>query len=136
MKKIFTLLIPGLMITSAFAQYDPKEDWNSRNREDGIKSGGKRPNGKFDKNDRHNDPRMTYYFTSHEKDMQIAQINRNYDFRIRSVQNRYLMGRHEKKRLVRQLEYQRDYDIKEVMDKFYSKRNLFTNPRRRGYDKW
>lgn len=136
MKKIFTLVSSLLLVTAAFAQYDQKGDWNNKDRDDAYNGGGKGPDDRFDKHDRNNDRRMTYYFTAREKDMQIAQINRNYDYKIRSVQNRYFMSWHEKKRQVKQLEYQRDCEIKEVMDKFYSKRNLFTNPRRRGYDKW
>lgn len=133
MKKIFTMMIAAMMINSAFAQYGQKEDRNVREREDIAKADG-RPG--YDRYDRHDDRGNTYYFTEREKDMQINQINRAYDYKIRSVQNRFFMSWYEKKRQVKLLEQQKDCEIKAVMDKFYDKRNMFTNPRRRGYDKW
>lgn len=133
MKKIFTMIIAALMVSSAFAQYGQKEDWNGKDRDDIAKAD--KGNG-YDKYDKHDDRGNTYYFTAREKDMQINQINRTYDYKIRSVQNKFFMSRFEKMRQVKFLEQQRDCEIKAVMDKFYDRKNMFTNPRRRGYDKW
>jgi len=133
MKKIFTMMIAAMMVTSAFAQYEQKEDWNGKDRNDIAKADGK---NSYDRYDKHDDRGNTYYFTPREKDMQIAQINRNYDYKIRSVQNKFFMGWFEKRRQVKFLEQQRDCEIKAVMDKFNNRNNLFTNPRRKGYDKW
>ena len=137
MKKIFTLLISGFMLTSAFAQYDgPKDEWNGKDRNDDYKDDGKNGYEKYDKFDRHDGRGNTYYFTAREKDMQINRVNREYDYKIGAVQNRFFMSRYEKMRQVRFLEEQRSREIRMVMDKFYDRRNMFTHPRRRGYDKW
>lgn len=130
MKKIFTLLISGLMITSAFAQYDPKDDWNSKDRNDGYIGDDK---GKYDKYDKHDDRSRTYYFTPRERDMQIAQISREYDYRIRAVQNRYFMSRHEKMRQVNFLREQKEREIRMVIMKFNDRRNLYNRHR---YNNW
>lgn len=136
MKKIFTMMIAAMMVSSAFAQYGQKEDRNGKDRDDIAKADDRNSYDKYDKHDKHDDRGNTYYFTAREKDMQINQINRAYDYKIRSVQNRFFMNWYEKKRQVKFLEQQRDCEIKAVMDKFYDRKNMFTNPRRRGYDKW
>ncbi|MBK7374247.1 MAG: hypothetical protein IPJ02_01335 [Chitinophagaceae bacterium] len=133
MKKMFTLLISGLMFTTAFAQNGPKEEWNGKDRYDDPKDEGSKS---FDKYDKHDGRGNTYYFTAREKDMQINRINREYDNRILAVQSRFFMSRYDKMRQVRFLEEQRNREIRMVMDKFYDRRNKFTHPKRRGYDKW
>jgi len=131
MKKIFTLLVSLFTISAVFAQFDDKGGWSDNNKQTDYKGDGK------DKFDRHEDKfRNTYYFTAREKDMQIAQINRNYDYKIQSVQRKFFMSRFEKVRLIRQLEQQRDCDIKAVNDKFYDRRNLFLRDRKYGHDRW
>lgn len=131
MKKIFTLLVSVFVLSSAFAQYDEKGDWANNNRQGDYKGDGK------DKFDRHDDKfRNTYYFSAREKDMQIAQINRNYDYKIQAVQNKFFMSWREKKRQISFLQDQRNCEIKAVMDKFYDRRNMYNRDRRRDYEKW
>ena len=131
MKKIFTLLVTAAIMGSAFAQYDSKEDWNNKDRNDGYKEANIR------RYDKHDDKfGSTYYFSEREKDMQLAQINREYDYRIRSVWSSFFKNRFQKMRQVEFLKEQKNKEICAVMDKFNDRRNLFNRHERRYKDKW
>jgi Ni/Co efflux regulator RcnB len=56
-----------------------------------------------------------------KRDMEIAQVNREYDYRIQKIKNSFFMSRWEKQRQVRSLEDQRQREIKMVYVK-YSRR--------------
>ncbi len=124
MKKIFTFLFATVMLTTAFAQYDPKDEWD-HNKGEGFAK---------DSRSYHDDGfRGTYYFTLAERDMQIAQINREYDYKIRSVKNKYFMDRYQKMRQVKFLEEQKYMRIQSVLARFGDRRNQFyNNPRKHG----
>ncbi|HRI25278.1 MAG TPA: hypothetical protein PLZ45_11410 [Ferruginibacter sp.] len=135
MKRIFTILISVFTISTAFAQNDNKGgDWASRGN-DGHDRDGKDQYGRYDKYDKHDNRRGGYYFSDREKDMQIAQINRNYDYKIQAVQNKYFMSWREKKRQISFLQEQRNCEVNAVMDKFTDRRNRFLYPVRR-YERW
>jgi len=125
MKKIFTLLFTSAMLTSAFAQYDQKDDWNKNNKDDVYARGDRH---RHDNDDRFNGG---YYFTAREKEMQIAQICRDYDYKIQAVKNKFFMSWYEKRRQIEFLKDQRDREIKCVNDKFYDRRNKFNDYDRR-----
>jgi hypothetical protein len=61
--------------------------------------------------------------------MQIAQVNRKYDFKIQKVKNDYFMRRNEKMRVIRSLEAQRQQEIRML----YSRNNK-KGQHDRGYD--
>lgn len=131
MKKIFTLFLIIAMLGTASAQYDQKDKRDYDNRNDVVLNDYGHKPGRD-----HDGFRSTYYFTAREKDMQIAQINREYNYKIQSVRNRFFMSWHQKKRQINFLEEQRNREIRIVMAKFYDKRNLFNKPGRKHRSDW
>ncbi len=119
MKKIFTLLFSMALLSTAFAQYGPKDD-QGRNNRDVYADNHHRGQGGYG----------SYYFTARERDMQIAQINREYNYRIRSVKNHFFMGWYQKKRQINYLENKRNSEINAVYAKFNDRRNRFIHDRR------
>lgn len=122
MKKTFTLLATvALMTSAAFAQN------NGNHRGDNYGNDNHRDiaiNNNRDRGDDYND-RGTYYFTEREKDMQIAQINREYYNKIQSVRNKFFMGRYQKERMITSLQFQRDEEVHSVMAKFNRRENHY-----------
>ena len=70
-----------------------------------------------------------YVYTAREKDMDIFQINREYDRKIQTVKNRFFMPRVKKDQIIYQLEFQRKDEINDVLARFNSRKNRFD-----GYD--
>lgn len=128
MKKIFTFLASVTMAASAFAQYDGGNQRNQGpNRTNDVVYNDnmykkdndnmyKKDNGRFD--DR-------YTFSKREMEMKIAQINREYDYKIQSVKNRFFMHRFKKEQLIYKLECEKRDEIKAVYAKFNDRRNRF-----------
>lgn len=119
MKKIFTLLFSTLMLSTAFAQHGQQNrgdiksnDIYASNNSNSFENGNK---GYHD----------WYIFTEREKNIQIAQINRNFAYKIQSVQNRAFMSRFQKRRLIANLEVERDQELRAVFMKFNSPANRF-----------
>ncbi len=157
MKKIFTLLFTTAMLSSAFAQYGQKDQ---RDQRDNDKSndvyitndnqGYNKYNNDYDRDDKGYDRhdkgydrgydrgygRGMYVFTAREKNMQIAQIIRVYDYRIQSVKNRFAMSWFQKKHIINNLETQREEEISQVIRKFRSPRNKFGDFGRRNDKHW
>lgn len=142
MKKIFTLLFSIAMLSTAFAQYGQN---GRRDKHDDVYVSNGNPG--YDKDydrDRKEDydldckghGRGGYIFNAREKDMQIAQINREYAFRIQSVKNKYVMSWYQKKRIIINLDDQRDEEIFQVMRKFNSPKNKFGDYGRRNDNRW
>ena len=130
MKTFFTLLFTTAMLSTAFAQYSQRDDRDRTKENDVYVSNDNRGYDKYDYDDKgfdkHNkDYKGRYFFTPRERDMQISQINREYNYRIQSVQNKYFMSWYQKKRLINNLEVQRDDEIHEVIHKFNDSRNQF-----------
>jgi len=124
MKKIFTILLLSVtMIGSAFAQYGHDKN----NKDYGKNNDIAKNDSRYKKDWDHSDDR--HFFSKKEMMMQIAQINREYDFKIQSVREKYFMSRFKKERIIRSLEEDRKYEIKKVYAKFNDQRNGF------GYDK-
>jgi hypothetical protein len=55
--------------------------------------------------------------------MEIAQINRDYDFKIQKVRNSFYIFRFEKERQIRSLQDQRQREIKMVYYKYSDRRD-------------
>ena len=153
MKNFFTLLLATAMLSTAFAQYgergqrdnDKENDVYVPNDNQGCgkhdddydrdnKGYGRNDNG-YGRNDK-GYGRGTYVFTVREKNMQIARINREYDYKIQSVKNRFGIGWHQKNRIINNLENQRDEEIFQVIRKFKSHRNKFRDYDRRNDNRW
>ena len=122
MKKIFTLLFASCFLTAAFAQTGSRDTRDTRTNQQYDQRVDQK-NGQWDNtkgysndkditrnNDRFgNDDRFN---NSNSIEMQIAHINRKYDFQVKQVQNSFFMRRYEKMRTIRSLEAQRQQEIK------------------------
>lgn len=98
MKQIFTLLICLGAFTTSFAQYRPGHDddrnaYNQRDRFD---------RGRFE-----------------SREFQLDRINREFDFKIRAVENNLSFRRHQKKVAIRNLERERARQIQIVNARFH-----------------
>jgi hypothetical protein len=118
MKKIFTLLVGISIAAASFAQYKSNDSYN-KGRDNGYNDGG------FKKDDKRNSG--YYSFSARERDMQIAKINRDYDWKIQDVKRKYFVTRFRKDQMVRQLEEQRRYEIKNVYAKFNDRDNRYND---------
>jgi hypothetical protein len=140
MKRIFTLLFALGTIAAVQAQpgqrnnrdFDDRkdnarviikdnDDFDNGYRNDGIDN-GYRNNG-FDKSCRSDDR-----FSPERKiAMEVAQINREYDYKIQMVWNNYFMSRFVKYRKIDQLEEERRWEIRMVYKKYSRYRRGFDN---------
>jgi len=111
MKKIFTLSVAVLMLASAFAQNrGGQKDYGFNKGKDVVIN-----DGRFKKDDdRFND----YSFSIRQRDMQIAQINQEYDRKIQNVKKIFFMSRYKKDQMIFRLEDQRKDEIRMVYAKF------------------
>ena len=142
MKKIFTLLFSIAMLSTSFAQYGQNGQRDRDKNNDVYVSNGNQgcdihdnDFGKYDKGfDKHG--RGAYIFTAREKDMEIAQVNREYDYKIQSVRSRFGFGWHQKKHIINNLEAQRDEEIFQVIRKFKSPKNKFADYGRKNDRRW
>ena len=132
MKTIFTLLFTMSMFSTTFAQYGQN---GQRDRDRGKDNDIYASNDNWG-NDHHDRNYGGYMFTPRERDMQIYQINREYEYRIQSVQNKPFMGWYQKRRLINNLEFQRDEDIGQVIRKFRSPKNRFDDYGRKDRKRW
>ena len=132
MKTIFTLLFSMAMFSTTFAQYGQNGQRDrDRDRDNDVYV--------FNDNrgyDHHDKGYGGYVFTPRERDMQISQINREYQYRIQSVQNKPFMGWYQKKCLINNLEFQRDEEIGQVIRKFRSPKNRFDDYGRKDRKRW
>jgi hypothetical protein len=118
MKKLFTLLFAVGFLTAINAQTGSRDNrdnrdnrstqqkgqWGKDNRDDvGIN------NGRYDNDDRYDNNFDSYNGNIR---MQIAKINRKYDFKIDRVRDNRFMRRNEKMRMIRSLEAQRQQEIR------------------------
>ena len=130
MKKIFTLLIAVGFITAINAQTGSRDRDNrdTRDQQTDQRVNNKDVvvnDGRYDNDDRYNN---TGTYNGNIK-MQIAQVNRKYDFKIQKVKNDHFMRRNEKMRVIRSLEVQRQQEIRML----YARNNK-KGQHDRGYD--
>lgn len=130
MKKIFTLLFATAMLSTAFAQYGQKGQKGNTKANDVYASNN---NPGYDKHDK---DYGGYIFTAKEKDMQIAQINREYNKKIQAVKSKLFMNWFQKSRQIKNLEAQRDNEVQQVMYKFNSPKNQFGDYGRKDKKRW
>jgi hypothetical protein len=114
MKKIITLMGSVLLVASSFAQYHHDDQkWNDNDRDRDVAYNDNR----YDRDhDNRRDDR--YNFGNRERDMQIAQINREYDRKIEMVKHKWFMSHSKKEAVIWSLEDQRRHEIREVYERF------------------
>ena len=132
MKKIFTLLVAVGFITAINAQTGSRDRDNRDTRDQQTNQRGNKSNdvyvndGRYDNDDRYYNNAGSYNGNIR---MQIAQVNRKYDFKIQRVKNDRFMRRNEKMRVIRSLEAQRQQEIRML----YARNNK-KGQHDRGYD--
>ena len=116
MKKIFTLLVAVGFITAINAQTGSRtrdnRDTRDQQTDQRVNNNSRDANvsdGRYDNDDRYNNNFGSYNGNIR---MQIAQVNRKYDFKIERVRNDFFMRRYEKMRVIRSLEAQRQQEIR------------------------
>ena len=115
MKKIFTLLFAVGFLTAVNAQSGSRDNRDYRDNQQSGQWGNNHGQDAIGNNSRYNnDDRYDNNFGSYGGNirMQIAQINRKYDFKIERVRNDFFMRRFEKMRMIRSLEEQRKQEIR------------------------
>jgi hypothetical protein len=115
MKKMIAVLITVAMFGVASAQYQTNRQWNRGNNNDVVYNGNRPGNYGYSPN--------SYSFTSRERDIRVAEINREYDRKIREVSNRFFMSRYKKERMIYALEEQRRDELRRVYVKFNDRNN-------------
>ena len=129
MKKIFTLLVAVGFLTAMNAQTGSRDSRDKQQNDQRVSNSGKGVvvnDGRYDNDDRFDNNAGSYNGNIR---MQIAQVNRKYDFKIQKVKNDYFMRRHEKMRVIRSLEAQRQKEIRML-----TARNKKKGQHDRGYD--
>lgn len=116
MKKTFTLLFALVTVVALQAQPGNRDRRDFEDDRDNAKVIINDRDG-FDKDFRgyHNDDRFS---PERRIAMEVAQINREYDFRILQVRNSFFMSRFAKMRKIQQLDDQRRWEIKMVYKKY------------------
>lgn len=153
MKKIFTLLFAASLFTLAQAQPGSRDNRDNRDSRDSRDNRDSRQPGPwdnplpappddrrfddereftgkdfhFDRDDHYGNSRFS---NERKRDLLIARINREYDFRFQRVMNSYYLNRWEKQRKIRFLQEQRYREIRMVYARF-SNRNPYY-----GRDNW
>jgi hypothetical protein len=131
MKKILALVFALGTMTAVFAQNGRSRD-ESR---DVILGQGNNKTVYDDRRDeggysnRDNNRYDNRYGNTNALEDRIARINRDYDWKIESVQRDRYMKKNEKKRKIRDLENERNDRIREVRQRFNENRN-YGNGRR------
>lgn len=117
MKKFFTLVFAATLFTAVNAQNGNRD--NRQNDQRDNQNGYGKPvvtnNDRYDKDDRRDYGKFSM---ERKRDMQIAQINREYDYKIQKVKSSFFMNRFEKQREIRFIEDKRRMEIKRVYMQF------------------
>jgi hypothetical protein len=123
MKKIFTLLFAVGMFTLAQAQPGTRDNRQNDQREVikvVVNDNDRYDNDRFDNDDRYGN---SSFGKERRMRMQLAGINREFDYKIQRVRNSFFLNRWEKQRQIRFLEAQRQHEIRKVYAEFSKKRN-------------
>jgi len=116
MKKIFTLLLFVGAFTTSFAQKA-----NSKGGQYVMHRSG----NDYKKFDNHRD--NIYTFSAKEKDQQIAEINSNFNFKIKTIKKNPFIGSSKKKGMIKKLKIEKAQQIQAVNAKFSSRYNSAYN---------
>ena len=127
MKKMISFLLASVLVAPAMAkQYRGNQQEREWNKDKEVVFTGNHDKKGYDRYD------SRYSFSKREMELKIAQINREYDYKIKSVKSKFFMSRFKKEMMIRQLEDQRRDEIRQVYAKFSDRRNRFGDnvPRR------
>jgi hypothetical protein len=131
MKKTFTFLAAAiLMAAAAIAQNNNHQNNNEYNDEYGSNNPRNVPMDNDNDWRKRNKGKKAYYLALRERDIQIAQISREYNNRIQSVRNNFFMGRYKKERIINTLQFQRDEEIRLVIARFNHRENHYSKNNR------
>ena len=131
MKKIFTLLFATAVLSTAFAQHGQK---GQRDRDDDRDDYAYNDKHDFDKRGRGH--HGGYVFTPRERDMQIAQIYHEFDYRINRVRHQSFVSWYQKKHQINHLEEERSHEIQDVWLQFNDRKNKFGDNRHGKRGRW
>ena len=120
MKKIFTLLFSTSALATSFAQTGSHQTKK--------KSNQYITNAEYKKIDSHRD--NIYTFSAKERDMQMAKINKDYNFKIAAIKSNKRISRHNKKVLIQKAQLEKSQQMQDVNSKFNSKFNTAYNHRK------
>jgi hypothetical protein len=145
MKKIITLFFCVGAVTAAFAQTSdqdearrvilsggraPKTDQDTRNSRDVILGGDRRVYNEGTTNY----PYPGTYPTSGSRQAQVDQVNRDYDAKIRSIQNNNRLSNAEKDRIIRDLNNDRSRVLSQINGRYDNNNRRYDDRRDRRYD--
>ena len=151
MKKIFTLLFALGMLAVAQAQYGNRDNrqtdqrnnqqtdpWKNQQNDPKSFDKGYGNGNVFDNNSYGNDGRYDNknFFFGRDRDMQVARINQEYDFKIQRVMHNFFMGWHEKQRQIYFLLGQRQREISMVYARSYDRRGRFDDHDHHSRNDW
>lgn len=147
MKRTCTFFAAVFLMVSAVAAQNNNHQRDNNNGDDNYGNSNQQRDNNYGNNNPHDagsnnnhdwhngDRNRKYYnFAEREKDMQIAQINREYNNRIQSVRNKFFMGRYQKERIINSLQFQREEEIRSVMIKFNRRDNGYGRSDNRYHD--
>ena len=128
MKKIFTLLFSVGVFATSFAQTGHQNNDKRNDQHVTAKS-----NDEYKKFDNHRD--NIYNFSAKERDMQIAKINNDFNFKIKSIKGNHHLKRSQKKMWIQKIQSEKDQQIQAVNAKYNSKYNAVFNDHVKQFDK-
>ena len=128
MKKIFTVLFSVGFFATSFAQTGHRDNNNRNDQHVTAKS-----NDDYKKFDNHRDD--IYNFSAKERDREIAKINNDFNFKIKSIKGNYRLKRSQKKMWIQKIQSEKAQQIQAVNAKFNSKYNAAFNEHVKQYDK-
>lgn len=146
MKKTCTFFAAVFLMVSVAAAQNNNHQRDNNNEDDNYGNGNQQRDNNYGNNPHdagnnnnhywHNGDRnrKDYNFAEREKDIQIAQINREYNNRIQSVRNKFFMGRYQKERIINSLQFQRQEEIRSVMINFNRRDNGYGRRNNRYHD--
>jgi len=127
MKKIFTLLFSVGAFATSFAQTGHRDNSNRNDQYVTTKS-----NDDYKKFDNHRDD--IYSFSAKERDREIAKINNDFNFKMKSIKDNYRLKRSQQKMWIQKIQSEKAQQIRAVNAKFNSKYNAAFNDHVKQYD--
>lgn len=128
MKKIFTVLFSVGFFATSFAQTGHRDNNNRNDQHVTAKS-----NDDYKKFDNHRDD--IYNFSAKERDREIAKINNDFNFKIKSIKGNHRLKRSQKKMWIQKIQSEKAQQIQAVNNRFNSKYNAAFNDHVKQYDK-
>ncbi len=112
MKKIITFLLSACIFTSSYAQRNHGHN-DKYDRNDQYASASHRgyDNDDYDRNDRYNNRNNSY---ANQRQIQIERINREYNYKVLSIQHNRYMNNRQKRLAIRDVKKERNYQIQMI----------------------